>query len=397
MPIHPPVPTARRRRRAFVRGLARLAVLAASFGLLGTATAGAIGAGAYVHGASGSARSFSASELHQGGSLTCTVGGQSQSELGMSVAALLSAAGYDATSVTSVTLDNTPIAKADLYTAGVFSNNGTTAGACDPTAGLYSAPSGLLHDVSVSGGAPAATTPDATPLSVTVSAAKETVAVGETVYLAAQVAAPAGAQLSYSWSYGDGASSTLATPPPHAYARDGDYTAVVTVSDGSGVAPRADVVIHVGHPHRTATGTGLGTSNGTGSGAGGTGSGTGGTGGGANTGGTKGATQPRPAPKPVVRPPTPPVPQPGAAAKAATAHAAAVASQPVRGILLADLGSPLDLHLSPPPPSGSPGAAHKSAGGSSGIAALLGGIALALAIVGLGGLAERRRVTLRLA
>ena len=395
MPIHSPVPTARRRRRALVRGLGRLGVLAASFGLLGTASAGAIGAGAYVHGAAGPAKTFSASQLHQGGSLTCAVGGQAQPVLGMSVADLLSAAGYDAASVSSVTVDGTAIAKADLYTTAVFSNNGTTAGVCDPGAGLYSAPSGLLHDVSVSGGVPAATT-DATPLSVTVTAAKETVAVEETVYLAAQVAAPAGAQLSYSWSYGDGATSTLATPPPHAYAVDGDYTAVVTVSDGSGVSPRADVVIHVGHPHRTATGTGLGTTNATGSGAGGTGNGNGGTGGGTNTGGTKGRTQPKPAPKPAVRPPNP-VPLPGAAAKAATARAAAVASQPVRGILLASLGSPLDLHLSPPPPSGSPGAARKTVGGSSGIAAVLGGIALALAIVGLGGLAERRRVTLRLA
>ena len=337
-----------------------------------------------------------------------TAPGQSQRVTlsGMTVAQALAAAGLSPGTVSGVTVGNVTLSPVDIADPSSFpdgpalftSSGGSTRffrptrGAGDVNASDYiQTPPGQPIDVFVTDtSAPTATAPDS-QLQVTALANPTQLPAGQTVSFQALVANPpaTGAQLDYSWSFGDGASA-LGSSPDHAYATDADYLAVVTVTS-QGSRGQASVTVHVGHPHRTATGTGLGTTNATGGGAGGSGTGKGGTGGGNNTGGGKGVTQPKPAPKqPLARK----SPAPGAAAKAA-AKPAAVASQPVQGILLADIGSPLDLRLSPPPPSGSPGAAHKSVGGSAGFPAAIAGIALALTIVTLGGLAERRRVTLR--
>jgi hypothetical protein len=338
-----------------------------------------------------------------------TAPGQSQRVTlsGMTVSEALGAAGLSPGTVSGVTVGNVTLSPIDIADPSSFpdgpalftSNGGSTRffrptrGANDVNANDYiQTPAGQPIDVFVTDtSAPTPTAATDSQLQVSALATPTQLPAGQTVSFQALVANPPanGAQLDYSWSFGDGASA-LGSSPDHAYATDADYLAVVTVTS-QGSRGQASVTVHVGHPHRTATGTGLGTTNATGSGAGGSGTGKGGTGGGNNTGGGKGVTQPKPAPKqPLARK----SPAPGAAAKAAAKPSVPV-SQPVRGILLADIGSPLDLRLSPPPPAGSPGAAHKSVGGSGGFPAVIAGIALALAIVTLGGLAERRRVTLR--
>jgi len=66
------------------------------------------------------------------------------------------------------------------------------------------------------------------------------------VQFTANAADPEGAALTYSWVFGDGASSTLANPA-HTYASPGTYVASVTVSDGS-LTATGTLNINVGSP-----------------------------------------------------------------------------------------------------------------------------------------------------
>jgi glucose/arabinose dehydrogenase/PKD repeat protein len=58
---------------------------------------------------------------------------------------------------------------------------------------------------------------------------------------------PEGAPLSYSWTFGDGGTSTQANPT-HTYQNPGQYVARLTVSDGSSSAVSNDLTIRVGTP-----------------------------------------------------------------------------------------------------------------------------------------------------
>jgi glucose/arabinose dehydrogenase/PKD repeat protein len=58
---------------------------------------------------------------------------------------------------------------------------------------------------------------------------------------------PEGAPLSYSWTFGDGGTSTQANPT-HTYTAPGQYVARLTVSDGSSTAVSSDLTIRVGTP-----------------------------------------------------------------------------------------------------------------------------------------------------
>ena len=58
---------------------------------------------------------------------------------------------------------------------------------------------------------------------------------------------PEGQPLSYSWTFGDGATSTAANPA-HTYAQAGQYTARLTVSDGVSSTLSSPVTITVGSP-----------------------------------------------------------------------------------------------------------------------------------------------------
>jgi hypothetical protein len=326
---------------------------------------------------------------------------------GMSIRTLLGAAGIDPGTVTSVTVGGaSPLSPIDIADPPPFAQgpalitvtNGMTRyfrpvrGVDDVNASDYiTTPAGEPIDVTVEGPTQTQAT-TSSHLEVTASAAPTEASVNQTVSFAALISnPPAGVQLSYSWSFGDGASAFGATPS-HSFAADGDYPATVTVSGAGSSGVSAVVVVHVGHPKRRTSGSGLGNSTAAGSGAGGSGSGKGGTGGGSGTGG-KGATQPKPQAKPTAKTPAQSA-KPAGAAKAQAARVQAGGRQVVHGILLAAAGSPFDLKLSPPPPAGGAGAAHKSQGGATGAAAVVIGLALALAIATLGGLTERRRGTL---
>jgi glucose/arabinose dehydrogenase len=58
---------------------------------------------------------------------------------------------------------------------------------------------------------------------------------------------PEGAPLSYSWTFGDGGTSTQANPT-HTYQAAGQYVARLTVSDGTNTAVSSDITIRVGTP-----------------------------------------------------------------------------------------------------------------------------------------------------
>ncbi len=58
---------------------------------------------------------------------------------------------------------------------------------------------------------------------------------------------PEGVPLSYSWTFGDGGTSTQANPT-HTYQNPGQYVARLTVSDGSSTAVSNDLTIRVGTP-----------------------------------------------------------------------------------------------------------------------------------------------------
>src|SRR5882762_9915488 len=58
---------------------------------------------------------------------------------------------------------------------------------------------------------------------------------------------PEGTPLSYSWVFGDGASSTEANPV-HTYSASGAYVARLTVSDGTNNTLSSDLNITVGNP-----------------------------------------------------------------------------------------------------------------------------------------------------
>ena len=327
---------------------------------------------------------------------------------GMSIRALLGAAGVDPSTVSGVTVGSAaPLSPVDIGDPPPFPqgpalitvSNGTSRffrpvrNASDVNAPDYiSTGYGQPIDVFVEGGSVAATSVQSSQLRVTASAIPTQADPHQLVSFIALVDnPPPGVDLGYSWSFGDGA-STYGAAPNHAYAADGDYPATVTVSGSGKSGISSVVVIHVGHPKRRSTGTGLGNSTATGSGAGGTGTGKGGTGGGSGTGG-KGQTQPKAQPKPATQQPAQTA-KPVGVAKAQTASKTAGGPQLVHGVLLADAGSPFDLRLSPPPPSGSAGAAHNSRGGAGGVAAVVLGLAFALTIATLGGLKERRRGTI---
>jgi hypothetical protein len=407
--INPPVPTVRRSRRASPRVL--VALLAAALAPLAASASARASSGARVHLGS-RVVTIPGSQVAEGDvALTYTVQGSHLALHGTSIRALLTEAGADPTTVSSVSVGGTSLSAADIGDPPPFPEgpalvtvvNGKTRflrpesapGAGDAV--YIETPVGQPIDVVVSGARQSQTPAGASGLQVIASASPTQASAGQLVSFTALVEnPPPGAGLNYSWSFGDGGSAYGAAPN-HSYGADGDYPVSVTVSAGQGASANANVEVHVGHPHRRGSGSGLGSTNATGSGGGGTGTGKGGTGGGSGTG-AKGATQPKAPPKPAVKA-APQTPQPvGAAVKPASAPPSPGGSQAVHGLLLADAGSPLDLRLSPPPPpSGSPGASHKSVGGSSGLAAVLGGLALALAIATLGAMKERRRGTIRIA
>jgi PKD repeat protein len=58
---------------------------------------------------------------------------------------------------------------------------------------------------------------------------------------------PEGQALSYSWTFGDGQTSTAANPT-HTYTQQGSYSARLSVSDGTSITQSAPIAITVGSP-----------------------------------------------------------------------------------------------------------------------------------------------------
>jgi hypothetical protein len=229
-------------------------------------------------------------------------------------------------------------------------------------------------------------------LSVTASATPKRAGVGQTVTFSAAAAdLPPGAEASYDWSFGDGTTASGAVVS-HAYAAIGQYAAAVnvTVAASLGSAGASQVLtVVVGNP-RKAKVAGAGTSS----------SGTPGTGTGKGAGGTGSGSSTRPAAvKATPKRPAKASSAPGVATPLPVEAPDAQAGDEVEGILLTDAGTPLAPLIAATTPAGSTAssASQTASTGGGGIGAAGGGIALTIAIVTLGALDERRRVSLQTA
>lgn len=240
-------------------------------------------------------------------------------------------------------------------------------------------------------------------ISVEASVNRSRIKSGERVTFSVRVRfAPPGAQLRYSWDFGDGSppqSGLSSTSVAHVYTLPGNHQARVTVSGAGGSTGRCatscagtdDVDVTVGEtpvpPPAPPAGSGAGGGTGTGSGAG-TGGGQGGTGAGSGSGtgsdpaGTPeppAAAKPEPEPKPKPKPKKP-------------------FGVTISGVLIDDPGTTLTKLPSGAAAGGAPAGRRPSARdeGDRGIEIPLSGL-LAMLFVSVGALRERRGVKLRLA
>jgi len=84
------------------------------------------------------------------------------------------------------------------------------------------------------------------PVAVATASPRSGLAPLQVTFSSAGSSDPEGMQLSYSWAFGDGATSTLPNPV-HVYAADGPYLARLTVSDGVNQTISNDIAISVGN------------------------------------------------------------------------------------------------------------------------------------------------------
>ncbi len=80
------------------------------------------------------------------------------------------------------------------------------------------------------------------PLSVGVTAAPLTAAIGSPINFASIVSGGSGV-VSYRWDYGDGTMSTSSGSTSHSYTDNGAYTVTLTITDNSGNVARSNVVV----------------------------------------------------------------------------------------------------------------------------------------------------------
>ena len=241
-------------------------------------------------------------------------------------------------------------------------------------------------------------------LSVRAEATPNPVKAGETVRFRASIAfRPPGASFTFLWDFGDGNSGSGETVT-HTYETSGVMPASVKVSGSGGSTADCSSVcggtqnLQVtvsgqvrdpdeapGSPQGSGTTGGLG-----GTGQGGTGTGTGS---GDGTGGTLGATGTKPAEKPPPLKAVRPDPDSPFSADPQSGQGKTV----VQGVLLEGPGAAAEVTL----PKGTAGGSPKAAKGVPGIvenrSQLTLALAIALTIMLLGALQERRRVRLRVA
>jgi len=215
---------------------------------------------------------------------------------------------------------------------------------------------------------------------------------------------PPGASFSYVWSFDDGQSATGQTVT-HRYTSAGDYQPRVEVtgsggnnarcSSSCGGPGRVDVTVtgRERSPDETqGTALGGGTAGG-GSGTGGTGTGTGTGSGSGLTGGAAGGSPASRQRRPTAQRAQRPEPRSSFSSDPASGAGKTI----IEGLLLQGTGRQLAGSL----PQGSSGGTPKPAQGTPGTAGeasqIASGFLLALAIISMGALQERRRVRLRLA
>lgn len=244
-------------------------------------------------------------------------------------------------------------------------------------------------------------------LAIKAQATRRKVRTGQSVAFSARVRfPPTGAQLSYRWDFGDGATA-VGSHVTHAYTFAGDMQAQVSVRGSGGSTARcktscggvATVDVRVGEPPQqpqapdTSPGSGTGNPQAPGSSAGGSAGGAGGSGGGSDTGTGRsspaGATRDKA--KDAAARDTPPPPS-----------ERAPVGPLITGVLLAGeetlpTGKLPSAKFSSARPGGDEKGLQATRGGSDEPAQLGGGVALALLVMGLGALRERRHVKLRVA
>jgi hypothetical protein len=329
--------------------------------------------------------------------------GQQIQLTGLSIHGLLELAGFDPDTIQSVQIAHpdgteTDLSQADISATPPFPEGPPlvlekgsstvffrpiTGPGDDNAADEVASPAGAPLDITVQISA---------QLTVTASATPSRAGVGQDVTFSAQAAdLPPGAQATYDWSFGDGTTASGAVVS-HAYAVIGQYAAAVnvTVAASLGSAGASQVLtVVVGNP-RKAKVAGAGTSD-SGAAGSGTGKGKGGTGSGSSSRpAAVHATPKRPAKASSA---------PGVASPLALQAADPQAGDEVEGILLTDAGTPLAPLVAATTPTGSQAssASQTASTGGGGIGVAGGGIALTIAIVTLGALDERRRVSLQTA
>jgi PKD domain len=262
-------------------------------------------------------------------------------------------------------------------------------GALGAATGVTGVPQGTTSTPTQTTPTPTPTQPAPTvdgPLEVTMSVSPQVVTVGQTVTYTAQVTgAPPGRQVLYHWAFEGG--TGVGQQISRTYQTAGDYPVAVTVTVASvaglsGVADTLTVVVpntppakQSGTPGSTGTGRGSGTGTGHGSG-----------------GGSSKSAAARAAKRAAKQ-----TPAQGVANPLAAQTPSAPTGQQVEGFLLTDSGVPVAPPATTAPTAGSTAAGGSGAGpaGVGSAAGVGGGIALTIAIVTLGALDERRRMSLR--
>jgi hypothetical protein len=413
-------------RHAARRAVATLAL--SLLALLGAGTASALaGPGVVItQGAAGTEQVISGAQIAGAAdtgahsyTIRDRIGGPSQtlSLSGLSIRGLLALAGIDAG-----TVDYVSVVRADgsvLVLQGsdirsppfpdgpaLVTNEGSTTRFLRParsaggTADNVTSAPGTPIEMTVSGGS---------LLAVEATASPSTVPVGKPVTLRARVKrAPAGAQLTYVWDFGDGTRGFGASIT-HTYQVSGDLQAQVKVQGSGGATPQcASVCSGVEAVDVTVTGKvrgpkqqqGLPTGSGNSGDLGGTGNGGTGTGPGSGdgTGGTANGTSSEPASQ---RPPKNVRPQratrPESHERFSADPNSGAGKTIISGTLLEGSGSVINSSLPQPKASGSPKAAKGTPGTSGSGISVPGSMLLAAGVMWAGALRERRRVRLRLA
>jgi len=227
------------------------------------------------------------------------------------------------------------------------------------------------------------------PLVVTVSASPDVVLVGQTVTYTAQVyGVPSGKHVFYNWAIsGVSGVGQVSSTIHHSYSTPRDYPVAVTVTvkSSSALSGVATLVTHVVSPSKPSKVPGYGTSA---TGGGGSGSGR----------GTGNGSSSKPAASHVARArPHKPIIPSGVQNPLTGQARSPLAGARVEGFLLTDAGTPF---VPPTPAAPTPGPDSSGGGGAGsagigGAAGVGGAVALTIAIVTLGALDERRRISLR--